>query len=851
MHTVQYNTDVEYIGEIRSNHVSTGLPPKNNNFIRHGLRDLRTIIETCRDDSSGADGAFTVAAGESRVLLNTHKAKILSAALRLRHLMSSFRRLPSATMENGSPAPRVFVLARAYLLSAADPISSEHWVRCIQTLSLDSPLSYAELVLATPALQLAALLPVAQDSHGPVQNSGAVAMQSVIALVSVLSFDTDTLLEQLVAFEPLLCQDPARVYPLLDAYSKRFYWDAVIRLAELWNIPPGDVCRGVISLCARAEVPVDARQRLKAHIGYHLIDSEGVELLANRLGVQPRDRKRMLKRPSARSCALLYVATTIIVGAIATVFSIPRSQPLLWQAVIFTALVIISAQTAEHILTLITRFTLLPYMLPRLHLAGGLPVEYTTIIAFPSLLWGTDAIDSLKERLKTHYAAVRDDNALLVLLTDFPDCSQPHLYREEHASLLERCSGMVRELNDLPEFSASKPFFFLHRDHYYSYTQRAWIGWERKRGKLHQLVELVIEGTEHFHHIVGDVERLRAARYMLVLDDHSLLTEYSLHQLVGTAVHPLNHPHLDLARRVITRGYGILQPALQPVGSNNATSEGSRARRDVFQDTFQQSGYWGKGLINIEAYHELLRGVIPEERILSHDVIETALVRTASASGIRMLEGFSANHSVACRRRHRWIRGDWQNLAWLLRIPRQLASRTSIFGRLLILQNILNSISPMAMVVLLLAGVSSYHALLLWCVLLLVGTGYTAIGVDVITRMFRGEILTRRELYVPTILIPKRCLEYYGGVAHEAALSLDAIIRTIGRLIGKRKLLEWEPSSSFALHISSMNVCRVYRYAVPAVCSGIVGLLLLRGHPPVLTVCLLLWWSAHSLLATN
>jgi hypothetical protein len=91
---------------------------------------------------------------------------------------------------------------------------------------------------------------------------------------------------------------------------------------------------------------------------------------------------------------------------------------------------------------------------------------------------------------------------------------------------------------------------------------------------------------------------------------------------------------------------------------------------DTYQDLFGEGSFVGKGIYDVEVFQALLAGRFPENRILSHDLLEGGYVRSGLVSDVVLYENLPPDYLADAARRHRWIRGDWQIARWLLsRVP--------------------------------------------------------------------------------------------------------------------------------------------------------------------------------------
>ena len=343
---------------------------------------------------------------------------------------------------------------------------------------------------------------------------------------------------------------------------------------------------------------------------------------------------------------------------------------------------------------------------------SGIPDAFRTLVVVPMLLEDPQTIGAEVDKLEIRYLANREDNLLFSLFTDYTDSRQAH--REEDEPLLQAAIAGLETLN---QRYGGERFFLFHRERMWSESEQKYIGWERKRGKLEELNRL-IDGTRPRDAgrlvYVGDPEHLADVRFIITLDSDTQLPSGTARRMIETLAHPLNQPRFDAEGRILAGSYTIIQPRVSPSLPSTSASPFSRlfayavgmdpytrAVSDVNQDLTGEGSYHGKGIYDVRAFSRVLSGRFPEERLLSHDLIEGAHVRVGLASDIELLDEFPRDYLTYARRQHRWIRGDWQIADWILpRVPqpggRRGSNQLSWFNRWKILDNLRRSLVPAA-----------------------------------------------------------------------------------------------------------------------------------------------------------
>ena len=458
-----------------------------------------------------------------------------------------------------------------------------------------------------------------------------------------------------------------------------------------------------------------------------------------------------------------------------------------------------------------------PAVLPGLELRDGVSSEFRTIVVMPTLLTSSAAIDELIERLEIHYLASPDGDIRFALLSDWTNSLTESAAGDEEllgAAIegIDRLNGRYGPASDGPRF------LLLHRRRVWNESQGKWIGWERKRGKLHELNRLLRGATDTTFLAVGGRLPLvpPGVRYVITLDTDTRLPIGAAKRLIGKMAHPLNRPKLDPVCRRVVEGYGVLQPRVTP--SLPTARDGSLYQRvfssptgidpyaaavsDVYQDLFQEGSYSGKGIYEVDGFEAALEGRIADNSVLSHDLLESIFARAGLVSDVEVFEDFPSRYDVAASRQHRWARGDWQLLPWIIGrgpVSGGGLGRADIppLGRWKLADNLRRTLSAPASFVAFVTGwvLLSPAAALLWCGFVLFPlllTAFLPLVGRVIPRRFGVSAGSHFRAFRLDL---KVALLQFGLqvalLAHQAWLMCDAIVRTLSRLYRRRQLLEW------------------------------------------------------------
>ncbi|MDP3343232.1 MAG: glucoamylase family protein [Hydrogenophaga sp.] len=509
-----------------------------------------------------------------------------------------------------------------------------------------------------------------------------------------------------------------------------------------------------------------------------------------------------------------------------------------------------------------------PVHLPRFALAQGIPATARVMVVVPALLSHPQAIAQAVHRLHLHYLANPEPCAQFALLSDWADADTPE--QASDAALLAQAHSLLSALNErYPALPGDAPrFVLLHRARSYSETQRQWIGWERKRGKLEQLVAALVSHTPGPFLDLGALSHMAAdTRYLLTLDSDTQLPPGRLRALVGVALHPENQPRLDASGQRVVQGYGILQPrVVAPLPAQArptpwqwlmAGQQGidpySATTSDVYQDLLGEGSFTGKGLLHVATLHAVLGARLPTEQVLSHDLLEGALVRCGVVSDVTLIEPEPEHVDAAAARLHRWARGDWQLLPFLLQ--RRRWPLTPI-NRWKLLDNLRRSLVAPAS--LLLIGLASAgQGLPLWSALALVLAAYAG---GPVMGALAGCVPARAQVLGPRFVRAGALdgLRALGGglwqlalLPRQAVLFTDAAVRALYRLaVSRRHLLEWTTADAAQASLKTALRATLVRHRSAPV-TALVLLLVLglsTPAPGALALVLLALWAVTPLL---
>ena len=681
-----------------------------------------------------------------------------------------------------------------------------------QSTNIDLPLTWLEKKLSEQGENMDRLIRSTSRKQAANQVSIANTIESLRLLEST---DWHVFVETLSVVDGILRKDPAGVYGRMSFDTRDRYRHMIEKIALQVGYSEEDISSRVLLLASQAEKD-GAGGEAASHVGYYLID-RGLELLYGSLG--RRLPLRYYQQAKKTRLALWVYALSIFFSACAgTGFGLVAAYGLgldgLKNFALFgVPLFFVFGQTAVSIVNWIATLIVKPETLPKMDFSECIPPDAHALVVTPTMLASEQGIDSLLENLEVSYLANGDPCVDFALLTDFMDAETETMSADD--ALLSRVVEGIERLNGKHRRQGSDVFYLFHRNRSWNERERSWMGYERKRGKLSDLNSLLRgDGNSRFGVITGDVARLQSVRYVITLDTDTRMPREAVKSLTAIAAHPLNRPIYDEKKKRVTSGYGILQPRVESsypgetpspfvriFGGETGIDPYTKAVSDVYQDLFFEGSFIGKGLYDVDAFEKCLKGRLPENQILSHDMIEGCYVRSALVSEVELHEKYPTGYLKDVSRRRRWIRGDWQILQWALgsvpgfQCPR-LKNPLSFLSRMKILDNLRRSLVPAFSVLLVLLGWVFLKSSWPWTVLVL-GIPALPLSLKLVVDAARKPDGISLSAHLSRVLgsFGNHVLQFLlscSFLAYEAYYSLASAVTAIWRMcVTRRRLLEW------------------------------------------------------------
>jgi len=683
------------------------------------------------------------------------------------------------------------------------------------------------------------------------------------SLRTILRLDWQAWFESVSQVDRELRNDPTGFYSRSDFATRNRYREIIEMFARELRKPEPEIAAAAVAFAARPDNPALAGDKAR-HVGYYLIDHGRVPF---ERFLHVRSVRLLLARAFVPRVRISLYILVIIVCSVLIGFSV-----LLWLSLAQAWLVVpLVALLASEVVTAVVHAVLTnvvpPKRLPRLDLTRGVPGDLQTAITIQTILRDREGIDRFLERVHVRYLGNQDEGFVFVILADLPEAASAVVAEDE--AILQHASQAVAALND--RYAARRPFLLLVRERRWNPSEGCYLGWERKRGKVEEFNRLLLgKDDTSFQVLVGDRERIQRCRYVLTLDSDTTLPRDLARELVATIAHPLNAPEVDASQRRVVHGYGIIQPR---VGIQFESSLASRFSQlfagdagldpythlisDVYQDTFGEGSYVGKGIYDPRVFQAVLGERVPENALLSHDLFEGNFLRVGLASDIELHDDFPRSFLPFTRRQHRWVRGDWQLLPWLLpSVPTahgREPSPLSLLGAWKIFDNLRRSlVAPAALLFFGVGWLGLGLSPLVLGFLILASIGapvYTHLA-TAMTSPPLGHAITGyvRGVGKDVIRNTLQALVAFVFLPYQTCLLVHAIGVTLYRLlISRRNLLDWETAYQAEKRIGNTFQTFVQFMGPASACVLIMagaGMLLRAPELNAAMIILALWFLA-------
>ena len=702
---------------------------------------------------------------------------------------------------------------------------------------------------------------VIQKEHFDIALKKISMGNSITSINTIIRVNFLEIFEQINGVEELLKNDPADVYSKMDYKTKAYYRKQIENISKKTKISEMYIAKKCLELAK------NGKTGKQAHIGYYLI-SKGKSILLSEL---LNKKVKNVKQSTKRKIYILGISVlSVLLSLLCAIYVENYTGNILISLLIFAATLIPSQTIVVQLIQYILSKIIKPKMLPKLDFKSGIPEEYSTMVIIPTIVKNKEKVHELFSKLEVYYIANKSDNLYFTLLAD---CSSGQndveKYDEEiiHAGIDE-----INKLNEKYPDEKFKKFNFIYRKRMWNEQEGCYLGWERKRGAINQFNEYILGNLKNpflynsFEDDKIDLKyvKIPPIKYVITLDSDTDLVLNSGLELVGTMAHILNKPILDQNKNVVIEGHALMQPRVgigllevcrskftKIFSGLGGTDSYVNAIFDVYQDNFDEGIFTGKGIYDLQFFSKALKNEIPENTVLSHDLLEGSYLRCGMVSDVMLMDGYPTNYLAFKKRLHRWIRGDYQILKWVKN------KKLNILSKYKIVDNILRSkleTSILISILLIIIAKLSFN-LKTWPIATYV---FVALTIPYILELI-NRIVFKRDGETGQKTFEKKQTTFTNSLTKalisimtlpdKAYMSLNAEITSLYRmLISKKHLLEWVTAEE-AEKSSKNDLKNYYLNMLPNVIAGLVGIGLFFFDFDIITKVIILLISVLWLIA--
>jgi cyclic beta-1,2-glucan synthetase len=807
-------------------HVSEDKAKGHSLLLEAKLKDAAECLDKAFEQMKLTASTGTVLTGVYRQLFET--SDVVHMALQnARGSLKKAELVPQIATPENETLPRAYVVIEKFFAAIDYDFDAEKFAVFFRAFQEKAPLQFAEDWLVVAFAQLLVLdglrrsvekEPFQADANAakaPETENSVLMRKLIVSLRRLGDLDPEDVIAAVSEIDRVLRADPAKAYAGMNFESREAYCRAVAELAAQSPMGEREVAEKAVELAA-APPPAPTRRGVerRSHVGFYLI-REGRKVLGEAIGYRATAWARF-RRGLLRSADLVYLMgielTTM--GVIALILIAAHGKlPNFLELLLFLLPALECAVSTVN--TLSTQFVS-PRALPKMDFSKGIPEECATVVAIPTLLIDEEQTRKMVDGLEVRYLANRGANLYFALITDPPDSVKQF---DEKDRLAPLCSELIKQLNEKYAKDGRESFFHFHRNRVYNATEKMWMGWERKRGKLLDFNRLLLGQENSFTLRTGDLSLLSKIKYVITLDADTQLPRDAAHKLIGTLAHPLNRAVMDPATNKVVEGYGVLQPRVEISISSAGRSRlaaifsgdtgfdiYARAVSDIYQDLFGEGIFTGKGIYEVEMFQQALEHRFPCNALLSHDLIEGAYARVGLVSDVEVVDDYPSHFSAYSRRKHRWVRGDWQIVLWLLpRVPNYFGkivrNPLSLLSRWEIIDNLRRSVTEFATFVLLL-GIWLFYPgnVVYWTAAALAMIAFPTYFPFFISIVRGGRTLLTAAFWknfgADLVGATERLFFRITFLCYQGFVTMDAVVRTVIRVtITHRQMLEWETAA--------------------------------------------------------
>ncbi len=656
--------------------------------------------------------------------------------------------------------------------------------------------------------------------------------------------------------EKVLTNDPCGVYEKMDYKTKEYYRSAIEQISKKTKISELYIANMCVQMAnekynlaysnldnkddvdeknaAIGKNKISLKNKKEMHVGYYLIGKGRNELYEKLLGKKTNEWTQKRKVVFYITCEFaLTIVLALILGGY-TYFKLGN----VWAAiVIFLFSIIPIKNIVVKTIQYVAGKTVKPKLIPKMDFYNGIPEEYATMVVIPTIVSDENKVIEMMRKLEVYYMANKSDNLYFTLLGD---CTSENIKEvevdEKIANIgIKECDRLNKKYcsNGMPIFN------FVYRERLWNNSEECYLGWERKRGLLNQFNEYILGNSQNCFfcnsfELLGE-RRIPKIKYIITLDADTNLVLNTAFELVGAMAHILNAPVLDENKNIVVDGYGIMQPrvGIGLVEANKSvftkiysglagTDSYTNAISDFYQDNFGEGIFTGKGIFDIKVFSKVMKNEIPENTVLSHDLLEGCYLRCGLVSDILLMDGFPTSYSSYKVRMSRWIRGDYQILSWINN------KKISCLSKYKILDNITRSLVEVCAIVLIIINLFVRKNIILITALTTIVVPYIFDFLNKVLFKKNGEFNQKKyskEINGYNAIFYKFLIDI-SLIPDKAVTAAKSMVKAMYRmLVSKKHMLEWTTAEE-AEKLSKQGILVYLKSMIFSIVMGLIVIVL-------------------------
>lgn len=699
----------------------------------------------------------------------------------------------------------------------------------------------------------------------------------IISIKNINRINMIEIFEKINGVEEILKKDPVNVYSKMDYKTRIYYRNKLKEISKKSKISEIYIARKCLELSSieYEKSNMDSNNK-KAHVGYYLIaDGEPklLEILQNKKVPRQNNMHKAQKYITA-----LAVVTIVLAGVYGLYINTQINNIVL--SLILSILLLIPIETIfTQIAQYILGKTKNTKIIPKLDFRNGIPEQNATFVVIPTIIKNGKRVEELMHKLEVYYIANKSDNIYFALLGDCSTSSNEEEGFDEE--VINTGKKIVDILNKKYPDEKFTKFNFIYRKRMWNEGEEAYLGWERKRGLLNQFNEYILGNISNPFktNTITNVASMPPIKYIITLDADTDLVLNSAKELIGAMAHILNKPELNKSEDLVIAGHALIQPrigidlmsSIKSLYTKIYAGAGgvdvyANAISDIYQDNFEEGIFTGKGIYDLKIFSKILNNEIPENTILSHDLLEGSYLRCGLATDIMLMDGYPVGYNSSKSRLHRWIRGDWQIIIWLKdKIKNKRGeiknNPLNILSKYKIFDNLVRSLLEVSSVltIIYMCILDCFYKIKIWPIITTVLIAVlTPTVIDVINKIvFKREGEKRQKTFNKTLsginASLLRGLFTLATLPDKAYMSANAICKTLYRLkVSKKHMLEWVTAEE-AEKMAKKDIKSYYINMAPNIILGILGVLyiFINAKNPfsvLIFVISLLWLIAPAIM---